>query len=73
MTDPCKFCPKKGCGSYHDVCQKYQEWKAEREKARQWLRNQAPVVSERQKRYVNHRLRQKARGWYRDRAGGDHE
>ncbi len=28
---PCKYCPKKGCGSYHDICKEYQEYRAERE------------------------------------------
>lgn len=25
---PCKDCPRKGCGSYHDKCPEYQKWKA---------------------------------------------
>lgn len=24
---PCKNCEKKGCGSYHDQCEPYQEYK----------------------------------------------
>ena len=28
---PCKSCPNKGCGSYHDVCEKYLPWQAENE------------------------------------------
>lgn len=24
---PCMGCENAGCGSYHDHCQKYQEWK----------------------------------------------
>lgn len=27
MTNPCGECPKKGCGAYHDRCEKYQEWR----------------------------------------------
>jgi hypothetical protein len=23
---PCKDCPDKGCGSYHDKCSEYLEW-----------------------------------------------
>lgn len=23
-NSPCDKCPKKGCGAYHDVCEKYQ-------------------------------------------------
>lgn len=29
----CKNCPRKGCGAYHDKCQKYQEEKAKMETA----------------------------------------
>lgn len=29
---PCKDCPNRGCGSYHDKCREYQEYKREREK-----------------------------------------
>lgn len=29
---PCKGCEKAGCGSYHDECEKFQAWKAEKEK-----------------------------------------
>lgn len=28
---PCRYCPKKGCGSYHDICEEYQKIKKERE------------------------------------------
>ena len=27
ITAPCKDCPRKGCGSYHDKCPEYQEYK----------------------------------------------
>lgn len=27
MENPCKNCPKQGCGSYHDICPEYIEWK----------------------------------------------
>lgn len=27
MENPCKDCPRQGCGSYHDVCEPYNEWK----------------------------------------------
>ena len=26
---PCKDCPKKGCGSYHDECELYQKYREE--------------------------------------------
>ena len=29
MKCPCADCEKKGCGSYHDNCKPYQEFKAE--------------------------------------------
>ena len=33
MICPCKGCPKKGCGSYHDICPDYQPWaKSEKKK-----------------------------------------
>lgn len=27
MEAPCKKCPKKGCGSYHDICEEYQSYR----------------------------------------------
>lgn len=27
MQSPCKECNLKGCGSYHDLCEKYQEFR----------------------------------------------
>jgi hypothetical protein len=29
LEAPCKDCPKKGCGVYHDKCPEYQEYKKE--------------------------------------------
>lgn len=29
MRPPCKNCSKLGCGSYHDKCEPYQQWKEE--------------------------------------------
>lgn len=29
MICPCKECPNKGCGSYHDKCRAYQDFVAE--------------------------------------------
>lgn len=31
---PCGKCERKGCGSYHDVCKEYQEWKRDYEKSK---------------------------------------
>lgn len=28
-VSPCKSCDRKGCGSYHDECKEYLEWKEE--------------------------------------------
>ena len=35
---PCKNCPDKGCGAYHDVCPKHQKWKAEEEARKQKIK-----------------------------------
>lgn len=32
---PCKTCPDKGCGSRHDSCPAYQEWRAEMDAVRE--------------------------------------
>ena len=32
LDAPCKDCPKKGCGSYHDQCPEYQEFRKEKER-----------------------------------------
>lgn len=39
MVVPCKSCDKRGCGPYHDKCEKYQAYKRE-------------VESYKKKRYV---------------------
>lgn len=31
MTSPCKTCENRGCGSYHDECEKYREYRAEKD------------------------------------------
>lgn len=33
MRCPCKGCPKAGCGSFHDECELYREWKKLRAEA----------------------------------------
>ena len=30
MVNPCKNCPNKGCGPYHDECADYQEYTKEK-------------------------------------------
>lgn len=32
MKAPCINCPKVGCGSYHDICPEYQEFRKAKEK-----------------------------------------
>lgn len=32
MKAPCLDCPKVGCGSYHDICPTYQEFRAIKER-----------------------------------------
>ena len=32
MWVPCRDCPMQGCGSFHDKCEQYLEYKAERKK-----------------------------------------
>ena len=34
VQSPCKECPKCGCGSYHDKCEKYLKFKADLEIAK---------------------------------------
>ena len=31
MECPCRYCEKKGCGAYHDICGKYKEYREFRE------------------------------------------
>ena len=31
MDNPCKNCPRQGCGAYHDECPEYLKWKREEE------------------------------------------
>lgn len=37
MEAPCGKCERKGCGSYHDICEKYMEYKRESEKKRELI------------------------------------
>ena len=32
IVPPCKECPKKGCGSFHDICEEYIKYKTEVER-----------------------------------------
>lgn len=40
MICPCKDCPQKGCGSYHDKCESYQLWLADKHEKDQIKRKQ---------------------------------
>ena len=72
MDCPCKGCEKAGCGSYHDQCEPYQEWKKNRDKTNQWLSNQLPIISENAVKGMHRKIRSKARGWP-SRKGGKSE
>lgn len=42
MTNaPCKDCPRRGCGSYHDECKKYKIWSIHRAWAKKKEREEA--------------------------------
>ena len=32
MINPCKDCERKGCGVYHDVCEKHKKWRKQEAK-----------------------------------------
>lgn len=34
MKTPCTNCERSGCGSYHDECEKFKEYKLQREEIR---------------------------------------
>lgn len=40
---PCKDCPKKGCGSYHDKCSDYLEYKRNLEREKQQFKEKRDV------------------------------
>ena len=41
---PCKGCERAGCGSYHDECERYQEWSKELQATRKWLGHFVPFM-----------------------------
>lgn len=61
---PCRGCPDRTI-TCHGVCRKYQEWKAEHEKALEEMRKQRSATSEGWTRAHHERVRRKARGWDR--------
>lgn len=38
MKAPCKNCPNKGCGSYHDQCEEYQTYRRATDQKRKDLK-----------------------------------
>lgn len=37
MKNPCKNCPRKGCGAYHDECPEYNKWKKQESERRKMI------------------------------------
>ena len=63
-TAPCKDCPKKGCGAYHDECPEYQEFRKERNRINEEKREQQKcneITIERAKRHKEYITRQMQR------------
>ena len=38
MDNPCKNCPRQGCGAYHDECPEYLKWKAKEDAKKQVIK-----------------------------------
>ena len=63
MICPCKDCLDRTV-TCHGVCQRYAEWKKEREQVSKWLRDQKPVTSEAGLKEINRQLKHgKSRKW----------
>ena len=64
-------CPCQGCTDrtmtckYAGQCERWENWKAEDLKKKQWLRDQKPFMSERMLRKKDMIIKEKARGWKR--------
>lgn len=61
---PCKDCPRKGCGAYHDECPDYQAFRKERDKFNDELHEKKKsdeIVIQRAIRHKIHRTRLKQR------------
>ena len=48
MVCPCKGCENAGCGSFHDQCEKYQEWVQKQQAAKR--KKYAEEIEERRNR-----------------------
>ena len=64
MKNPCtKDCPNRTI-TCHGVCKRYQAWKEEQEKVKQWLLDHAPVTSQAGLKKHNEKLKHgKSRKW----------
>lgn len=36
MIAPCRDCPRRGCGAYHEECPEYQRFRKERNEINRW-------------------------------------
>ena len=52
---PCKNCDRKGCGSYHDICGVYQDWKRESEPVKDARHHEYMLLSDKNAR-INHMM-----------------
>ena len=66
-------CPCKGCTdrtiTCHSVCNKYIDWKKNKDEENNWLIRQRPIMSEDGKKRLEKQMRRKARGWIRNGGG----
>ena len=63
MKTPCNGCTDRTI-TCHGVCRRYQEWKEEQEKVKQWLKDQEPITSEHGRKEQNKQLKHgKSRKW----------
>ena len=43
-TPPCKYCEKKGCGSYHTKCEAYQKFKEKNEEISKERKKESEII-----------------------------
>ena len=63
---PCKDCENRTI-TCHGVCKKYQDWKREDAKRKEWLREQQFVPSVRLKKNEAENIKLRSRGWRKKR------
>jgi hypothetical protein len=66
MKNPCNGCTDRTVAC-HGVCRRYQEWKAEQKKVKQWLREHTNEPSSGSVKAYYERIRRAARGQERRR------